>query len=71
MPYWNFVFGSSVDELVELLGQRSKDEAELMESKLFGFTSIEINHVVVLNPSDSSKVSEVLRADIAFVSHVE
>lgn len=42
-----------------------------MESQFFCFSSVEIGHVVVLNPSTTSEVRDVFGRDIAFVSNIE
>ena len=50
----------AVDKLVELLGKRPENEAEFVEAQFFRFAGIEVNHVVVLNPSYACEISEVL-----------
>lgn len=57
--YWDFVLGSSVDLLVQLLGKRTEDEAELMESQFLWLTCVEVDQVVVLHSAYASVVSEV------------
>ena len=42
-----------------------------MEAKFFRLTGVEVYHVVVLNPSNGCKISEVLRVDVAFVAHIQ
>jgi hypothetical protein len=41
-----------------------------MEPKFFCFSSVEICHVVILNPSTASKIRYIFGRDIAFVSDV-
>ena len=60
-----------IDLLVELLGQRPKDETEFVEPQLFRLSGVEVNHVVVLDPATRSEIVDIVRRDVSFVTDVK
>lgn len=54
------MFWSAVNKLVELLGKRTENEAEFVETQFFRLTCVEIYHVVVLDPSNACEISKIL-----------
>ena len=64
------MFLAIVDLFVELLRKWSEDQTELMKSQLLVLPGIEIDHIVVLNPSASREVINILRSNVALVPHI-
>lgn len=48
-----------VYQFVQLLGKRSEDQTELMETKFLWFSCVEIYHMVVLHLSTASEVIDI------------
>ncbi len=60
-----------VDCLVELLGKRSKDEAEFMESQFIFLSGIKVDHMVELDPCDVCIIPKVFCSNVTFISIVD
>ena len=69
--YWNFVFGSSVNGIIQLLWKGSKEYAKFMETEFIFFTGVKINKVVELYSIISCKVWKILICDVALISMVD
>ena len=62
------MFGSSIDNIIELFWKRSKEDTKFMEAEFVSFTGIKINKVVKLNSVVSCKVRKVLVGYVALIS---
>lgn len=71
MRYWNLVFWSAVDLLVQLLGKRTEDEAKFVETELFRLTGVKVYHVVVLDPSNACEICQILGVNVTFIADIQ
>ncbi len=71
IPYWDFVLGSVVHLLIQLLWERSKDKAELVESQSLGLPGVETDHMIILHATDSSEISDVPCIHEPFVTSID
>lgn len=60
-----------VYQFVQLLGKRSEDQTEFMETKFLWLSCVEIYHMVVLHLSTASEVIDIFWSNISFVSNID
>ena len=65
------MFLAVVDLFVELFGEGSEDEAELMEPEFLGFSCIEVYHVVVLHLPACGEIVDVVGVHVSLVADVD